>query len=57
MTAEEAVRAAGAIRPRLAVPMHYGAGVAGSEEDAETFRRGSPVPVVILKMEGAAPDG
>jgi L-ascorbate metabolism protein UlaG (beta-lactamase superfamily) len=55
MTAEEAVRAAGAIRPRLAVPMHYGAGVAGSEEDAETFRRGSPVPVVILKMEGAAP--
>ena len=52
MTAEEAARAAGVIRPRVAVPMHYGAGVAGSEADAETFKKQSPVPVVILKMEG-----
>jgi len=56
MTAEEAARAAGVIRPRVAVPMHYGAGVAGSDEDAETFRKQCPVPVVILKMEGLPPD-
>jgi L-ascorbate metabolism protein UlaG (beta-lactamase superfamily) len=57
MTAEEAVRAAAAIRPRVAVPMHYGAGVAGSEQDAETFRAKAPVPVVILKMEGTPANG
>src|SRR3990172_7824289 len=39
MTAGEAVRAAAAIRPRVAVPMHYGAGVAGTATDAEAFRR------------------
>jgi L-ascorbate metabolism protein UlaG (beta-lactamase superfamily) len=55
MTASEAARAAGVIRPRVAVPMHYGAGVAGTAEDAETFRQQCPVPVVILKMEGLAP--
>jgi L-ascorbate metabolism protein UlaG (beta-lactamase superfamily) len=55
MTAEEAVRAAGVIRPRVAVPMHYGAGVAGTAEDAERFRRGSPVPVEVLPMEGRPP--
>ncbi len=55
MTAEEAVRAAGVIRPRVAVPMHYGAGVAGTADDAERFRRGSPVAVEILAMEGAPP--
>jgi L-ascorbate metabolism protein UlaG (beta-lactamase superfamily) len=54
MTADEAVRAAGAIRPKVAVPMHFGAGVAGSAADAETFRKKSPVPVVILPMEGQA---
>jgi L-ascorbate metabolism protein UlaG (beta-lactamase superfamily) len=54
MTAEEAARAAGVIRPRMAVPMHYGAGVAGSAEDAKTFREKSPVPVMVLKMEGTA---
>lgn len=57
MTADEAVRAAGAIRTRVAVPMHYGAGVVGSEQDAETFRRSSPVPVVVMKMEGKPPEG
>jgi len=57
MTAVEAARAAGVIRPRVAVPMHYGAGVAGTEEDAETFRRECPVPVVTLKMEGLPPSG
>jgi L-ascorbate metabolism protein UlaG (beta-lactamase superfamily) len=57
MTAEEAARAAGVIRPRVAVPMHYGAGVAGTAEDAETFRRASPVPVLVLPMEGSRPPG
>lgn len=57
MTAEEAVRAAGVIRPRVAVPMHYGAGVAGTPDDAEAFRRGSPVPVVVLPMEGRPAEG
>ncbi len=53
MTAEEAVQAAQSIGPKVAVPMHYGAGVAGSAEDAERFRRLSPVPVVVLLQEGA----
>ena len=57
MTALEAARAAGVIRPRVAVPMHYGAGVAGSPDDAEVFRQQCPVPVVILKMEGLPPSG
>ena len=57
MTAQEAGSAAGIIRPRVAVPMHYGAGVAGSQDDAETFRRASPVPVVVLAMEGMHPPG
>jgi L-ascorbate metabolism protein UlaG (beta-lactamase superfamily) len=37
MTAEEAAEAAKAIRPRVAVPMHYGAGVVGTSSDAERF--------------------
>jgi L-ascorbate metabolism protein UlaG (beta-lactamase superfamily) len=52
MTAEEAAKAAEAIQPRVAVPMHYGAGVAGTAEDAERFRRLTHVPVAILKNEG-----
>ncbi|MDP1695818.1 MAG: MBL fold metallo-hydrolase [archaeon] len=37
MTAEEAADAAEMIKPSLAVPMHYGSGVVGSEEDAKKF--------------------
>lgn len=51
MTAEEAAQAAGDLTPRVAVPMHYGAGVAGSLEDAQHFQRLSPVPVLILESE------
>ena len=54
MTAEEAARAAGKIRPKLAIPMHYGAGVAGTAEDAERFRQLSSVPVLVLMAEGSA---
>lgn len=52
MTAEEAAQAAETIRPRVAIPMHYGAGVAGTSDDAERFRRLTGVPVVILEDEG-----
>ncbi len=37
MNAEEAAEAASEIKPALAIPMHYGAGVAGTEEDAKRF--------------------
>ena len=47
MTAEEAAEAAKTIQPRIAVPMHYGAGVAGTASDAERFK-GLYVKVVIL---------
>jgi L-ascorbate metabolism protein UlaG (beta-lactamase superfamily) len=38
MTAEEAAAAVKTIRPKVAVPMHYGAGVVGTVSDAERFR-------------------
>lgn len=37
MTAEEAAEVASFISPDLVIPMHYGAGVAGTREDAERF--------------------
>lgn len=37
MTAEEAVQAARAIQPELAIPMHYGA-IVGGKTDAEQFQ-------------------
>ena len=36
MTAEEAAKAAFLIKPKIAIPMHYGS-VAGTKEDAENF--------------------
>jgi L-ascorbate metabolism protein UlaG (beta-lactamase superfamily) len=38
MTAKEAAEAARTIRPQVAVPMHYGAGVAGEASDAQRFK-------------------
>ncbi len=38
MTAEEAAEAAKAIKPEIAIPMHYGK-IVGSREDAERFRK------------------
>ena len=38
MTAEEAAEAAKVIQPQVAVPMHYGAGVAGTRDDAARFQ-------------------
>jgi len=37
MNAEEAAEAASIIKPSLAVPIHWGAGVAGDRSDAENF--------------------
>ncbi len=50
MTADEAVQAAKAINPKVAIPMHYG-GSAGTAEDAATFKAKATVPVVVLKQE------
>lgn len=50
MTPEEAAEAAKMIRPKLAIPMHYGA-IVGSDTDAERFKQLSPYPVQILKPE------
>jgi len=56
MTAREAVEAARAIAPKAAVPMHYASGVAGTIEDAEYFKAGCDMPVVILPSEGIPTD-
>ncbi len=37
MDADEAFEVANLIKPALVIPMHYGAGVAGTKEDAEKF--------------------
>jgi L-ascorbate metabolism protein UlaG (beta-lactamase superfamily) len=53
MTAEEAAKAARAIKPKVAVPMHYGA-IVGSDSDAAKFAKlleGSGIKVVIKKKE------
>lgn len=38
MTAEEAARAVQKIQPKIAVPIHWGAGVAGTDTDAKKFQ-------------------
>jgi len=51
MDAEEAAEAASILNPSLAVPMHYGAGVAGTIEDALRFVelcRGKNIKAQIL---------
>jgi len=48
MTAEEAAKAAEAIKPEVAIPMHYGE-IVGSERDAERFKELTSVQVTILK--------
>ncbi|MCX8043874.1 MAG: MBL fold metallo-hydrolase [Desulfobacterota bacterium] len=52
MTAEEAVQAALRIKPRIAVPMHYGA-IVGSRKDAQTFAQQleGKIDVRILEQE------
>ncbi len=52
MTADEAVLAAKAIKPKIAIPMHYGA-IVGSEEDAKKFKKAleGQIEVVVLPKE------
>lgn len=47
MTAEEAAEAAEIIKPKLAIPMHYGA-IVGSDADAQRFEELAKVPVEVL---------
>jgi len=52
MTAEQAVDAAKAIQPKIAIPMHYGA-IVGSEGDAVSFQNAleGKVQVKVLQKE------
>ncbi len=50
MDAEEAAELANTIRPRYAIPMHYGT-VVGDEKDAERFKRLFNGETVIMKKE------
>ncbi len=51
MDAEEAAKAVESIRPKVAIPMHYGS-IVGSERDAEIFReRVRTCEVVVLRPE------
>ena len=47
MTAAEAAEAANRIKPKVAVPMHWG-DIIGTRADAEAFKENARVPVVIL---------
>jgi L-ascorbate metabolism protein UlaG (beta-lactamase superfamily) len=50
MTPEEAAKAAEAIGPKIAVPIHWGS-IVGSIKDAEDFKRLCVCPVKILTAE------
>jgi L-ascorbate metabolism protein UlaG (beta-lactamase superfamily) len=50
MTAAEAVKACDVIRPRLAIPMHYGS-IVGTATDAEIMKKAATCRVEILKAE------
>jgi len=47
MTADQAVKAALAINPKLAIPMHYGA-IVGSDKDAIDFKRALEGKIEVL---------
>ncbi len=51
MTAEEAADAARRIAPKVAIPMHYGAGVVGTLTDANRFAELYDGEVAILEQE------
>ncbi len=50
MTAGEAARSTEFIRPKIAVPMHYGS-IIGTEEDAASFNENADCPVRIMEKE------
>jgi L-ascorbate metabolism protein UlaG (beta-lactamase superfamily) len=51
MTVEEAVEAANILRPKIAVPMHYGSGI-GGQGDGRRFAKLYGGEVVLLKPAG-----
>lgn len=52
MTAREAATAASRIKTKIAVPMHYGSGVVGTEDDASAFERLAEVTVKVKEKSG-----
>lgn len=50
MNSSEAAQAANMIRPKIAIPMHYGE-IIGNENDAKDFKRECMVDVKILEKE------
>jgi L-ascorbate metabolism protein UlaG (beta-lactamase superfamily) len=50
MTAAEAAQTLRVLKPKFAIPVHYG-DIAGSIADAEQFKKEAPVEVRILKPE------
>jgi L-ascorbate metabolism protein UlaG (beta-lactamase superfamily) len=52
MTPDEAVEAALAINPKIAIPMHYGA-IVGSQSDAQEFQKAleGKIEVIILQKQ------
>ncbi len=50
MTSDQAVKAALAIHPKLAIPMHYGA-IVGSQQDAIAFQKALQGKVEVLLLE------
>ena len=49
MTADQAVEAALAIQPKLAIPMHYGA-IVGDEGDALNFKKALEGKIEVLVL-------
>ena len=50
MTAKEAAEAAASIKPKIAIPMHYGS-IVGSMKDAEEFKKLAKCEVKIMQKE------
>jgi L-ascorbate metabolism protein UlaG (beta-lactamase superfamily) len=50
MTADQAVKAAQAINPKLAIPMHYGA-IVGDDQDAADFKKALEGKIEVLILE------
>jgi len=50
MDAQEAALAADSIKPKIAVPMHYGA-IVGSTNDADKFKKLCQVEVKIMEVK------